>query len=208
MKEKMYKLYKDWESTQKTQDVRRVRKDLSENQLGKVIGAMGSDGKKFSKYMNESISEFSEDRIIAKKHIASYLLEYELSPDNFELSYEQMDDRSNRMYSHMELGSPNGTITEILRAIVGGNMEIASAMTIASWGRLSIGDRNAILNLADVHGSYNKMSGVAKDSGGVKYYSPEGPIEKKGDMSKDEFIAKAFPLSDPKNTKLYGFGEE
>lgn len=219
MKEKMLRLYEDWELSQDLSSKKKARRALREAtknpaNLTRVIKMMGQDGPLFQKYFNESKPEFSDNGFTAKRKASAYILEAkgetitiepvtELSPDNFKLAYEPMDDRSNRMVSYIEAGSPNGSATEILRAIVGGDMNIAAAMTVAAWDKLSVGDRNAILNLAKNHGQYNMASGVAKDNGMAKFYSVEGPIEKKGDVSKNEFVAMAFPFSDPQNTKLY-----
>jgi len=222
MKEKMLRLYEDWEKSQDLSSVKKARRALKETSsnpanFNKVVKMMGQDGKRFIKYFEESKYEFSDNVFTAKRKAATYLIEKkdeiemkpvtELSPDNFKLAYEPMDDRSNRMVSYIEAGTPNGSCTEIVRAIVGGNMQIAAAMTMAAWGTLSIGDRNAILNIAKVHGGYNIASGVDKNNGMDKWYNvdvEEGPIKNKGDMSKNEFIAQVFPFSDPQNTKIFG----
>lgn len=220
MKEKMLKLYEDWEKSQDISSVKKARRTLKEAtqnpaNFKKVARMMGMDGDRFISYFEESKSEFSDNVFTAKRKAAKYILEAEtvavkpiteLSPENFRQAYEPMDDRTNRMISHIEAGTPNGTVTEILRAITGGNVQLAAALTMAAWGKLSIGDRNAILNIAQIHGQYNVGSGVTKDNGMAKFYTvdiEEGPIKKKGDMSKNEFIAKAFPYADPQNTKLY-----
>jgi hypothetical protein len=219
MKEKMLRLYEDWEKSQDLSVIKKARRALKEAtqnpaNFTKVVGLMGQDGQRFTQYFNESKSEFSENTFTAKRKASAFILEAketievkpvtELSPDNFKLAYEPMDDRSNRMTSYIEAGTPNGSATEILRAIVGGDMQIAAALTAASWDKLAVGDRNAILNLALTHGTYNQASGVAKDSGMAKFYSVEKKeIKKKGDVSKNEFLAMAFPFSDPQNTKLY-----
>ena len=216
----MLRLYEDWEKSKDLSVVKKARRALEEAtknpaNFNKVADIMGLDGRLFINYFNESKEEFSDNSFSAKRKAAAYILEEKetvkpidkLDVDNFRLAYEPMDDRTNRMISHIEAGTPNGSATEIVRAIVGGNMQIAAAMTAAAWGKLSVGDRNAILNIAQVHGRYNLGSGVTKDNGEVKYYTvdvEEGPIKKKGDMSKDEFIAQAFPYADPKATKLYG----
>ena len=218
----MLRLYEDWEKSQDISTIKKARRALREAtqnpaNFTKVIKMMGLDGPTLSKYFEESKREFSENVFTAKRKAAGYLLEKdeeniekpvtELSPNNFRLAYEPMDDRSNRMNSYIQAGTPNGSVTEILRAIVGGNMQMAAALTAAAWDKLTIGDRNAIINLAKNHSAYNQKSGVTKDSGFAKFYSIEvqekGPIKKKGDMSKNEFMAKAFPFSDPQNTKLY-----
>lgn len=221
MKEKMLKLYEDWEKSQNISSIKKARRTLKEAsknpaKFNSVAKLMGLDGGKFIEYFEESRNEFSDNVFTAKRKAAQFILEAEekmdvkpidkLSVDNFRLSYEQIDDRSNAMVSYIEAGTPNGSATEIVRAIAGGNMQLAAALTMAAWGSLSVGDRNAIMNIANIHGHYNVASGVKKDSGLAKYYTAEvteGPIKKKGDMSKNEFVAKVFPYSDPQNTKLY-----
>lgn len=223
MKEKMLKLYEDWEQSQNISVVRKARKELKAsitnpahfNKVGKI---MGMDGPRFNKYFEESKTEFSNNVFSAKRQAAAFILEDKdieiakpitsLAVDNFKLAYEPVTGGgSNSMISHIEVGTPNGTATEILRAIVGGNIQLAAALTAAGWGRLSIGDRNSILNLSKIYGLYNVGSGVAKDRGETVYYDVEkkdGPIKNKGDVSKNEFVAMAFPMSDPSNTKIYG----
>lgn len=222
MKEKMLKLYEDWSKSQTITSKKKARRALQETSKNpanfrKLVQIMGLDGPRFEQYFQESKNEFSDNAFTAKRKAAKYILEAEekveiepitkLDVDNFKLSYEQIDNRSNAMVSYVQTGTPNGAAGEIIRAIVGGNMELAAALTMASWGKLSLGNRNAIMNIAQAHGGYNLASGVSKDSGSTKFYSvevEEGPLKKKSDMSKNEFVAKVFPFSDPQNTKLYG----
>jgi len=219
MKEKMLKLYKDWNRSQDLSSKKKVIKALGEavknpSYFNKVVDMMGQDGEVFASYFEESKSEFSSNIFTAKRKAAQYILEEvelskpvtELSPENFKLAWEPTAERSNTVASYIEAGTPFGAVTEILRAIVGGDMQIAASLTLASWNDLNIADRNAILNLAKTHSMYNQKSGVKKDGGVTKFYTldvTEGPIKKKGDMSKNEFMAHAFPFSDPQNTKLY-----
>jgi len=219
MKEKMLKLYKDWARSQDLSSFKKAKNTLKEAKenpanFNKLIKMMGMDGEIFLKYFEESKSEFSDNIFTAKRKAASYILEEveiakpidKLDVDNFRLAWEPTTDRANTVASYIEAGTPNGSASEIVRAIVGGNMELAAALTAAAWNNLMVGDRNAILNIARVHGGYNTGSEVGKDSGVTKFYTvdvTEGPIKKKGDMSKNEFLAKAFPFSDPQNTKLY-----
>jgi len=219
MKEKMLKLYKDWTRSQDLSSLIKAKNTLKETKknpanFNKLVKMMGMDGDTFSKYFEESKLEFSDNIFTAKRKAAAYILEEveiakpidKLGVDNFSLAWEPTTDRANTMASYIEAGTPNGSASEIVRAIVGGNMEMAAALTAAAWNNLMVGDRNAILNIAKVHGGYNTGSNVNKDSGVTKFYTvdvTEGPIKNKGDMSKNEFLAKAFPFSDPQNTKLY-----
>jgi len=219
MKEKMLKLYKDWTRSQDLSSLIKAKNTLKEAKenpanFNKLAKMMGMDGDTFLKYFEESKLEFSDNVFTAKRKAASYILEEaeiakpidKLGVDNFSLAWEPTTDGANTMASYIEAGTPNGSASEIVKAIVSGNMEMAAALTAAAWNNLMVGDRNAILNIAKVHGGYNTGSGVSKDSGITKFYTvdvTEGPIKKKGDMSKNEFLAKAFPFSDPQNTKLY-----
>jgi len=222
MKEKMLRLYEDWERSQDISKVREARRALKASQtnpahFSKVGKMMGLDGSRFNKYFEESKSEFSDNVFAAKRAAATFILEAKdievakpitaLGIDNFALAYEPVTSGGSKsMTSHIEAGTANGTVTKILRAIVGGNIQLASALTMAAWGHLSIGDRNTILNLAKVHGQYNIGSDVDKDAGNTVFYGVEAKdeIKKKGDVSKNEFLAMAFPMADPQHTKIYG----
>ena len=100
----------------------------------------------------------------------------------------------------------NGLVTQIIRAIVGGNMAIAAQLTAAGWASLTAGDKMSIFNTAVVQSGYNqgseKSKVVAKDNGEAKYYVKQMKSEvEKGIISKSDFIDKAFPRTDLKYMK-------
>lgn len=209
--DKLLNLFEDWAEAQglkKRKKIASILEKMSKNpaHFQNLIEEMGSDGTTFRKLFNENKSLLSEDSYKAKRKLASFLLENSvIKPDDIKLGYEPITDRSKSMSSYIEGGTPSGAAAEIIRAITGGNMLIAAALTKASWGQLTLGDRNAIMNIAMVHSGYNRGSEVQKDSGNTVFYTVKDaePMEKKSDMTANEFIAKAFPMSDPKNTRLY-----
>jgi hypothetical protein len=220
MKEKMLRLYKDWRKAQDNSTAKKADSSLKETiknpaNFTAFTKLLGSDSSTFINYFNESKKEFSDNIFTAKRKAAEYLLEEkEEEKSSFPKSYQDISqhytfkDGTNGVISNIEIGKSSGNTAEILRAIVGGNMQIAAALTFAAWSELSVYDRNAIFNLAQVHGGYNTGSENKKEPIEANYFVTEkditdGPYKKKSDCTKQEFLDKVFPYSDPKYMKLY-----
>lgn len=215
MKEKMKKLYEDWRQSKNIKDIKLANTYLKETtknsaNFRKFVEVLGPDGKRMAKYFNESMSEFGDDPYVAKRSFAKFLLEDDDGSvvSEIGLSHMPVSDRSKSVVSNVQVNTPDGLPAEILRAIVGGNMNLAAQLTAKGWGKLSVADRNLILNLGRLHSGYNVGSGVEKDSGHTNYYEvstenvSDEKISKKGDLTKKDFLKKAFPLTDIDNMKL------
>lgn len=217
-KSKMKKLYEDWKEVKNIKYVNEANSLLEKatknsSYFNKFIKTLGPDGVKMRYYFNESHEEFDKDVSRAKRKFASYILEAKEDEggvvDSIGMSYYPVTDRSKSAVSAIQTGTPSGAPTEILRAIVGGNMYLAAQLTAQAWGKLSIADRNLIMKLAHIHGQYNSNDVIPKDSGVTKFYEVEvendtddKKIEKKSDLNKKDFLKQAFPFTDIENMKL------
>ncbi len=218
MKNKIKRLYEDWKQSKNIRDLKKadtLLKETSHNSshFNEFISFLGSDGKRMKKYFNEAKNEFSENKSKAKKEFANFLLEEKGDGsvvDSIGLSYYPITDRSKSVVSTIEVGTPSGAPTEILRAIVGGNFYLAAQLTALNWGKLTVADRNLIMKLAHLHGKYNTGNTIVKDSGHTVFYDVETKydvkdgieLEKKSDLSKKDFLKQAFPLTDVENMKI------
>jgi hypothetical protein len=190
MREKMAQLYRDWYKSQPTAvkyeaDTYIMESNKSPLSFNKLSQIMGADGALFKQYFSES--KFSADPIKAKKLAAAYLM----SED-----WEALG--GNSIVSNNEI-TDNGIPAEIVTAIVSGQMDLAAALTQSMWNKLTPGDLNGIMRLANIHGKYN-TGVVPKETGKTQFYT----VDKKSDTTPNAWQAKAFPFSDPKNTKIYG----
>lgn len=215
MKENIKRLYEDWTQSKNIKDLKKAHKYLQETtknpaNFKKFIEVLGPDGVRMKKYFDESKNEFGEGSHVAKRNFAKFLLEEEDGSVVSEIGLTHMPvmDRSKSMVSNIQVNTPSGLPAEILRAIVGGNMNLAAQLTAKGWSKLSIADRNLILNLGRLHSGYNVGSGVEKDSGHTNYYevsvesASDESVEKKSDLPKKDFLKKAFPFTDIENMKL------
>jgi hypothetical protein len=218
MKEKLLQLYTDWSKYQDFTTNKLAKRALTEatsnaSNFTKFINMLGEDSATFKSVFEASKHEFSNDSIVAKRKAAKYLLEEkENKIDFWPNTYQPIDqhytykDDTNGVISDIAV-SNHGNAAEIIQAIAGGNMQMAAALTAASWSYLSLGDRNAIFNIARTHAGY-WQSGNAE----TKYYEVEDiystPFKTKSEISKSEFLDKVFPRTDPKFTRLYDDDEK
>lgn len=209
---KAKKLYEDWKQSKNVKYIKEADSILEQatknsSYLKKFVEYLGEDGKRIHKYFLESNSSDP----MSKRRFASFLLEDNGSVVNgISLSHMPVEDRSKSIVSQIEAGTISGLPAEILRAIVGGNLSLAAQLTAQSWGKLSIADRNLIMQLAQVHGNYNADGVNPKDSGHTQFYEIEvksdidddQKIEKKSDLPKKDFLKQAFPFTDIENMKI------
>ena len=211
MNNKAKQLYKDWIVTRKSDQIAEAKIILETASrkpilFKKIFEAMGYDGQELKSLLKEEKPDFENDND-ARKAFSKELLSITDSVTGQKyiepsMSYMPITDRSNTAVSNIDV-TVNGVAADIVAAITGGNMEIAAQLCVAGWGRLSLSDRNAILNLAMIHGGYNSYTEVDKDSGVTKYVA-QGfkEIKNKTDMTKDDFLKKAFPMTDIANMKV------
>jgi hypothetical protein len=211
MKEKLLQLYEDWSKYQDFTTNKKAVSALKEavnnaSHFTTFINILGEDASTFKSVFEASKSEFSNDNVVAKRKAAKYLLEKKEDKEKefyqpFEQHYTYKDD-TNGVISDIAI-SNHGNAAEIIQAITMGNMQIACALTAASWGHLSLGDRNAIFNIARTHSGY-WHSGDAE----INYDEVEDihatPFKTKSEVSKSEFLDKVFPRTDSKYSRLYG----
>lgn len=209
MEIKAKQLYRDWLKTRKGEQIAEariiletaVRKPIL---FKKIYETMGIDGKALKELLEAESPETDND---ARKAFSKELLSITDTVTghkyiNPQMSHTPITDRTNTAVSEIDV-TINGVAPDIIAAIVGGNMEIAAQLTAAGWGKLSISDRNAILNIAMIHSGYNSYTEVNKDSGTTKFVA-QGfkEIKNKTDVSKDDFLKKAFPMTDIANMKV------
>lgn len=222
MKDKIKRLYEDWKEAKNIKYVKEANSLLERTTkhpayFNKFVKYLGPDGDKIKSYFNESQEEFGLTSVKAKRRFASFLLEEKEEKEQggsvvngIDLSWMPITDRSKSVVSAIQTGTPSGAQAEILRAIVGGNMYLAAQLTAQSWGKLSVADRNLIMQLAQLHGNYNTGNTAPKDSGHTNFYEiqvksdvdDDQKIEKKSDLKKKDFLKQAFPLTDIDNMKL------
>lgn len=222
MKDKIKRLYEDWKEAKNVKYVNEANSLLEKATkhpayFNQFINYLGPDGTKIKYYFNESQEEFGSTMPRAKRSFASFLLEEKKDEEQsgsvvngIDLSWMPVTDRSKSIVSKIQTGTPSGAPTEILRAIVGGNMYLAAQLTAQNWGKLTVADRNLIMQLAQLHGRYNTGDTIPKDSGHTDFYEVEvksdvgddKKIEKKSDLKKKDFLKQAFPLTDIDNMKL------
>lgn len=213
---KAKKLYEDWKSAKNIKYVNEANnllKQATKNPIyfKKFVSYLEEDGRKIQKYFLES--NLNKNISLAKRNFASYLLEEKEDGSvvhGISLSHMPVEDRSKSVVSQIEAGTISGLQAEILRAIVGGNLALAAQLTAQGWSRLSVADRNLIMQLAQLHGNYNTGNTTPKDSGHTQFYEVEvksdidddQKIEKKSDLNKKDFLKQAFPLTDIENMKI------
>jgi hypothetical protein len=203
MKEKMLKLYEDWKLSQDgaTQNLAEATlRNAASNpaHFNTLVKMMGHDGKLFTKYFTESALDINP--LNAKRKAAQYICEITIGTDG-----NWTDTGGNTIESEVNLtGTRNSLPSDILQAIVSGDIQIAAALIGARWTELNAGDLAGIMRAMQAYGYYNQQTSmpdneVPKTKAKTKYYT----IDKKSDTTKDEFISKVFPKSDPSLSKLY-----
>ena len=220
------RLFKDWLSTLKTSERRKVLESLK-NEKGvfaykSLVESMGQDSSTMREMFEEVKPSLSEDSKKAKEIFCKKLLEAaeKKEPDIMSIytdgglnqdgytSYAALagQEYGNNIPSDIQV-TANGLVSEIIRAIVGGNMAIAAQLTMSGWNNLTGGDKMSIFNVATVQSGYNtgyeKAKIVTKDQGEAKFYVKQMKADiADGSISKDSFISKAFPRSDGKFLSL------
>ncbi|MFW6029328.1 MAG: hypothetical protein ACOCRO_03650, partial [Halanaerobiales bacterium] len=134
MKNKIKQIYEDWKKAKNIKYVKEANSLLERATkhpayFNQFINYLGPDGTKVRYYFNESQEDFGPTSAKAKRNFASFLLEEEEEEkqsgsvvNGIDLSWMPVDDRSKSVVSQIQTGTPSGAPTEILRAIVGGNM--------------------------------------------------------------------------------------
>jgi len=203
------KLFLDWLSVQKMDKISEAKILL---QVGKkrssyyndLVELMGMDGNKLNTLFNESKDEYGSSIIDAKKNLAEELIHdmggnKDKNSKDGEImttigqSYYPIADRSNGMESIYQEGDRD-ILLHIRNAIVGGNMEIAGQLIKNAWGSLSLKERNGLIEWVNNMNKYN-TNGHTSRAMKIK------PLEKRGDMKKDEFISM-FLTSAKENMKM------
>lgn len=204
--DRMLKLYSDWSSTQSESKNIKVRKILekSTNESSKFIqlfSEMGEDGKKMKMIFENTWEDLSDNKMLAKKMVARSLLEAEEKTSDkagnffgeFGLAYTpiaDMADGQSQKYSTNQMQSTvsdgdRDILIQIRNAITSGNNDIAGALILNFWGKLSVKERVDIMTWAMNIGNYNSLIDVPQ-SKGVNFKSIKDKIEKK-EITKEEF---------------------
>ena len=199
MKSKMVKLYHDWHSCQPAaikRDADHYMMESTKNptNFSKVITLMGADGKLFQQYIAES--GFSADSLKAKRMAAKFIVEEAASDPDNQMLWKSLG--GNSIVSQNDV-TGNGVTAEIIQAIVSGQMDLAAALTLSMWDKITVGDLNGIGRMAQIHSFYNASGAVPKNSGRTEWVE----LAKKTDITPNKFQAMAFPMSDPKNTEIF-----
>lgn len=207
--DRMVKLYSDWASTQDNEKLNETKSILESatkesSKFIKLYEAMGEDGNRMKQLFEDSWSEINDNKIVAKRKVAFKLLE-DYSSDTpkvdragnfyneFGMAYTpiaDIADKQEQKYSTNQMqtdisDSSRDVIIQIRNAIVGGNFQIANALLLNFWGRLSVKARVDIMTWAFNIGNYNSLIDVPQ-SKGVNFKSLKEKIEKK-EISKEEF---------------------
>lgn len=201
--DRMIKLYLDWASTQSASKNNKV-KSILENSIKEtskftnIFKEMGEDGNKMRTIFEDVWEDVSNNKTVAKRKIAEQLLEADEKKDSLKIdkagnffgeftqSYVPIVDRTNQMQSNITDGDRD-ILIQIRYAITSGNYEIAQALILNFWGRLSIKERVDIMTWAMNIGNYNSLVDVAS-SKGVNFKSLKDKIEKK-EITKEEFTS-------------------
>jgi len=203
--ERMKKLYSDWSSAQTDAKNRRVQSILEgatkeSSKFAQLFNEMGEDGLKMKTLFEDSWGDVDDNKMLAKRKIAGYLLEADEKKDgpdkagNFfgtiGQSYFPIADgkgstyETNQMQSTISDGDRD-VLVQIRYAITSGNYQIAEALILNFWPRLSIKERVDIMTWAMNIGNYNALIDVPQ-SKGVNFKSLKDKIEKK-EITKEEF---------------------
>jgi len=203
--ERMRKLYSDWASTQSDSKNNKVKNILEKSikessKFTQLFTEMGEDGNKMKSIFEDSWDSIDNNKTIAKRKVANYLLEADEkkdSPDkngNFfgaiGQSYYPIADGKGSTYETNQMQSTitdgdRDILIQIRYAITSGNYQIAEALILNFWPRLSIKERVDIMTWAMNIGNYNALIDVPQ-SKGVNFKSLKDKIEKK-EITKEEF---------------------
>lgn len=207
--DRIKKLYKDWSSIQKCAKLDAVANILEASQKDpsnfvQFFEEMGNDGKTMKSLFESCWSDISPNKSIAKKKIATILIK---ESDDFNslikkdgsvvsdigLSYMPIADMngstygSNAMQSTISDGDRD-ILIQIRYAVTSGNYDIAQALILNFWNRLSVKERVDIFEWAMNIGKFNVYSDIPQ-SKGVSFKSFKEKLEKK-EITKEEFVDK------------------
>ena len=207
-------IYKDWCQTRDAVQMKTVKAKLKEayktgTKFADLLREMGADGQQIQKIFSESWTSFGNVPSKAKKNFAKVLYNSTPTPKSIieekdgvklnatedgsvqksiEMSYTPVTDRSNQMLSNVS-ATTRDLVIQIRHAITAGNMQIASELIKSGWGSLSLKQRNGLIEWVNAMDPYNKLPDadlVPKNKGSLKLK----PLEKRTDMTKDEFVGK------------------
>lgn len=211
-------LYADWYSSQ-TESRRKMADATLQGAkrvsvtLDKLIMEMGDDGLKMMDLFEGCWQQFGETKVAAKKALSAALANRTRMDEDAQglfqrdgtyeneagvQHYYPVMDRSNAMVSVI---NPNDrdVIVQIRHAITGGNYQIAEALILNSWGRLTVNDRLSLIEWVEYMDQYNLGSGVPR-SGYTRLAKMKKDTETRA-ISKEEFKDK-FLLTARENMKV------
>lgn len=193
MIKRIVRLFEDWLSTRNKGQIIEAKHILSDSKIvnyTNLIDKMGEDGKFLDSIFQENWEQYGKTKGEARKSIVKKLNGLFEMQDGSVVkeigqSYMPITDRSNQMQSKIE---PNerDIVIQIRHAIISGNMSIALELIKSSWANLSLNDRNSLIEFVNRINLYNSEASDVPKGKGVKIK----PLEKKSDMTKDEFAEK------------------
>ena len=203
------KLFTDWISVQKTNKINEAKILLQVGEkkstyYNKLIEMMGNDGQKMDKLFKEN-KEFYGDGIVEQKKALAEELIHDMGGGNkankddgvvmttIGQSYYPVADRSNTMETVID-EEDRDILLHIRNAVVGGNFLIAEQLIKNAWGKLSLKERNGLIEWVNGMNKYN-TNGHASRPSKMK------EMTKRGDMKKEEFI-DTFLVTAKENMKM------
>lgn len=204
-------IYQDWLKTRNSVQTKEIKKKLKEAsksglKFTDLMREMGSDGEQVLKIFNESWTVFGSDPLKAKKNFSKLLYNHTSNLNeaqdeskkgikfnaedpgsvqkSIEMSYTPVTDRSNAMLSNVS-ATTRDLVIQIRHAITAGNFDIADQLIKSGWGTLSLKQRNGLIEWVNAMTDYNVLD-VPKSRNTLRIK----PLEKRSDMTKDEFSEK------------------
>ena len=170
----------------------------------KLVEIMGVDGKTMDKLFQENKQLYGNSIVEQKKALAEELIhdlgkgKEQNTKDGTMMttlgqSYFPIADRSNAMESVVD-EEDRDILLHIRNAVIGGNFAIAGELIKNAWGSLSLKERNGLVEWVNGMNKYNTNGNASRPS---KFK----PMEKKGDMKKEEFI-DGFLITAKENMKM------
>lgn len=199
MSNRIKRLFLDWYSVQDSLTQREAKrliergtKDFS--YFNRLVEMMGVDGDTFKTLFKENMDEYGEKSPQAKRTLAETIIhdmgggKAQNGKDGTMMttvgqSYYPIADRSNQMETFVrEDALERDIVLQIRNAVMGGNLQIAEQLLNASWSRLTLKERNGLIEWVNhVGGQFN--------TNGHKSRAPKlKPVEKRSDVKKEEFI--------------------
>lgn len=202
-------LFTDWLSVQKTDKVNEAKillqvGETKSTYYSKLVEMMGTDGQKMNQLFQESKDSYGDGIVEQKKTLAEELI-YSMGGGleqnkkdgtvmtTIGQSYYPVADRSNSIESVIDEDSRD-VLLHIRNAVVGGNFMIAEQLIKNAWGKLSLKERNGLLEWVHLLNKYNTNGHKSRPSKIIQ-------LNKLGDMKKDEFVDK-FLTTAKENMKM------